>query len=180
MRRHLQSETESATEAAAAAGPEIGRAGLSLLRHPVHCLALGFGVGLVPRMPGTAGTLLAVIPGWWMLSLPMPGRIAMVAGLTLAGIWICGESSRRLGTHDHSAIVWDEIVGFLAVTLVLPPEPQWWIAAFVLFRLFDIAKPWPVGWLDRRVGGGLGIVLDDLAAAGLAAACLMVAKLVFV
>ena len=154
------------------------QASTSLLRQPVHLLALGFGVGLVPRAPGTIATMFAVIPGWLLLPIPELFRMALVAALALAGIWICGESSRRLETHDHSAIVWDEIVGFLAVTLVLPPEPLWWLAAFVLFRLFDIAKPWPVGYLDRRVGGGLGIMLDDLAAAGLAVMCLMLGRLV--
>ena len=154
------------------------QASSSLLRQPVHLLALGFGTGLVPRAPGTIATMFAVIPGWLLLPLPVLIRMALVAALALAGIWICGESSQQLETHDHSAIVWDEIVGFLAVTLVLPPEPLWWLAAFVLFRLFDIAKPWPVGYLDRRVGGGFGIMLDDLAAAGLTVVCLMLGRLV--
>ena len=113
------------------------------------------------------------------MPLPLPVRAALVAVLALAGIRVCGESARRLGTPDHPAVVWDEIVGFLAVTLVLPAEPLWWAAAFALFRLFDIAKPWPVGYLDRRVGGGLGIMLDDLAAAGLAAICVVVGRLAF-
>ena len=154
------------------------QASSSLLRQPVHLLALGFGTGLVPRAPGTIATMFAVIPGWLLLPLPVLIRMALVAAFALAGIWICGESSQQLETHDHSAIVWDEIVGFLAVTLVLPPEPLWWLAAFVLFRLFDIAKPWPVGYLDRRVGGGFGIMLDDLAAAGLTVVCLMLGRLV--
>ena len=154
------------------------QASSSLLRQPVHLLALGFGTGLVPRAPGTIATMFAVIPGWLLLPLPVLIRMALVAALALAGIWICGECSQQLETHDHSAIVWDEIVGFLAVTLVLPPEPLWWLAAFVLFRLFDIAKPWPVGYLDRRVGGGFGIMLDDLAAAGLTVVCLMLGRLV--
>ncbi len=155
------------------------RAGVALLRQPVHLLALGFGIGLVPVAPGTAATAAAGLAGWWLMPLPLPARAALVALLALAGIRICGESSRRLGTRDHPVVVWDEIVGFLAVSLVLPPEPPWWVAAFVLFRLFDIVKPWPVGYLDRRVGGGLGIMLDDLAAAGLAVACLTPGRLVF-
>ena len=154
------------------------QASSSLLRQPVHFLALGFGTGLVPLAPGTFATLFAVVPGWLLLPLPLPVRIPLVAALALAGIWICGESAQRLETHDHSAIVWDEIVGFLAVTLVLSPEPLWWVAAFVLFRLFDIVKPWPVGYIDRRVGGGLGIMLDDLVAAGLAVVCLALGRLV--
>ena len=155
------------------------QASVALLRQPVHLLALGFGVGLVPVAPGTAATAAAGLAGWWLMPLPLPARAALVAVLALAGIWICGESSRRLAARDHPAVVWDEIVGFLAVTLVLPAQPLWWAAAFVLFRLFDIAKPWPVGYLDRRVGGGLGIMLDDLAAAGLAVACLVPVRLVF-
>ena len=155
------------------------QASVALLRQPVHLLALGFGVGLVPLAPGTAATAAAGLAGWWLMPLPLPARAALVAVLALAGIWICGESSRRLEARDHPAVVWDEIVGFLAVTLVLPAQPLWWAAAFVLFRLFDIAKPWPVGYLDRRVGGGLGIMLDDLAAAGLAVACLVSVRLVF-
>lgn len=149
-----------------------------LLRQPVHFLALGFGVGLVPRAPGTVATVLAAAAGWWLSPLPMAIRAALVAAMALAGIRICGESARRLGEHDHSAIVWDEIVGFLAVTLVLPAQPLWWVAAFVLFRLFDIAKPWPVGYLDRRIGGGIGIMLDDLAAAGATAICVMLARMI--
>ena len=155
------------------------RPGIALLRQPVHLLALGFGVGLVPVAPGTAATAAAGLAGWWLMPLPLPARAALVAVLALAGVWICGESSRRLGTRDHPAVVWDEIVGFLAVTLALPAQPPWWAAAFVLFRLFDIAKPWPVGYLDRRVGGGTGIMLDDLAAAGLAVGCVLLGRLAF-
>ncbi len=155
------------------------QASVALLRQPVHLLALGFGVGLAPVAPGTAATAAAGLAGWWLMPMPLPARAALVAVLALAGIWICGESSRRLEARDHPAVVWDEIVGFLAVTLVLPAQPLWWAAAFGLFRLFDIAKPWPVGYLDRRVGGGLGIMLDDLAAAGMAVACLVPVRLVF-
>lgn len=153
------------------------QSGIALLRQPVHLLALGFGVGLVPVAPGTAATAAAGLAGWWLMPLPLSARAALVAALALAGIWICGESSRRLRKRDHPAVVWDEIVGFLAVTLALPAQPLWWAAAFVLFRLFDIAKPWPVGYLDRRVGGGMGIMLDDLAAAGLAVVCILLGRL---
>ena len=147
-----------------------------LLRHPVHLLALGFGAGLVPKGPGTAGTLVAIIPGWLMLPLPVAVRVVLVAVLFGLGVWICGESARRLGAHDHPAIVWDEIVGFLAISIILPPEPVWWVAAFVLFRFFDIAKPWPIRDLDHRLGGGIGIMLDDLAAAAFTVGCLIFAR----
>lgn len=148
----------------------------ALLRQPVHLFALGFGAGFAPRAPGTAGTLVAIVPGWLMLVWPLPWRAGLVATLFGLGVWICGESARRLGRHDPSAIVWDEIVGFLAVSLVLPPEPVWWAVAFVLFRVFDIAKPWPIRDLDHRLGGGVGIMLDDLVAAAFSAACLVVAR----
>ena len=154
------------------------RPGIALLRQPVHLLALGFGVGLVPVAPGTVATAAAALAGWWLMPLPLPARAALVAVLALAGVRICGESARRLGKGDHPAVVWDEIVGFLAVTLALPAQPLWWAAAFALFRLFDIAKPWPVGYLDRRVRGGMGIMLDDLAAAGATAICVMLARMI--
>ena len=97
----------------------------------------------------------------------------------VAGIWICGESARRLQVHDHPAIVWDEIVGFLAVCLVVPADIFWFAAAFALFRLFDIVKPWPIRDLDHSLGGGIGIMLDDLVAAGYGAACLLLYQYFF-
>ena len=107
-----------------------------------------------------------------MLPLPIVVRAALVVLLFGFGVWICGESARRLGEHDPSAIVWDEIVGFLAVSVMLPPEPFWWVVAFGLFRIFDIAKPWPIRDLERRSSGGVGIMLDDLVAAAFTVACL--------
>ncbi|MED5534336.1 MAG: phosphatidylglycerophosphatase A [Pseudomonadota bacterium] len=148
----------------------------TLLRRPIHLLALGFGVGLVPKGPGTAGTLIAIIPGWLMMPLPLVVRIAVVAALFGFGVWICGESARQLGVHDHPAIVWDEIVGFLGVSIILPPNPGWWVAAVILFRIFDIAKPWPIRDLDRRLGGGMGIMLDDLVAGVFTVGCLIFAR----
>ncbi|HEU4618646.1 MAG TPA: phosphatidylglycerophosphatase A [Gammaproteobacteria bacterium] len=142
------------------------------LRDPVHLVAFGFGAGLSPRAPGTAGSLLAILPAWLALGWPLPWKIALVAGLFAAGIWICGESARRLATHDHPGIVYDEIVGMLATCLVLADRAALLLAAFLLFRLFDIWKPWPVRDLDHRLAGGLGIMLDDLMAAAYAAACL--------
>ena len=92
--------------------------------------------------------------------------------LVLLGIWLCGESARRVGVHDHSGIVWDEIAGIFWVLFWLPPSLPWWVAGFALFRLFDIWKPWPISDLDHRLRGGLGIMLDDLAAALYAASLL--------
>lgn len=146
------------------------------LRSPVHLLALGFGAGLAPRAPGTAGTLVALPIAWLMLAFSLEVRAAVVIVLFAAGIWICGESARRLRTHDHPGIVFDEIVGLLATSLVLTEglaeSPFWLIGAFVTFRLFDITKPWPIRDMDHRLAGGLGIMLDDLMAAVYAAAAL--------
>ena len=97
--------------------------------------------------------------------LPLPWRIGLGVALFLAGIWICGESARRIGTHDHPGIVWDEIAGMYVVLLVVPPQISLYALAFLLFRLFDIWKPWPIRDLDHRLSGGLGIMLDDLVAA---------------
>ena len=144
----------------------------SLLTHPVDFLALGFGSGLVPKGPGTAGTVVA-IPVYLLLQpLTLNIYIALVAVLFLVGIPICEHTARRMGVHDHPAIVWDEIVGYL-VTMMFAPTGWLWVAAgFVLFRLFDIAKPWPIRLLDRNVGGGFGIMVDDLLAGIFAAAVL--------
>jgi len=147
---------------------------LRVLQDPVQVLATGFGSGCAPVAPGTFGTLVAVLPAWLMVGLPWPVRAASVAVLFVAGIWICGSSARRLGVHDHPGIVFDEIVGFLATMLAAPPGVSGFIAAFALFRLFDIVKPWPIRDLDHSLRGGVGIMLDDLAAAGYAAMCLLI------
>ncbi len=132
---------------------------------PVHWLALGFGSGLSPRAPGTAGTLVAFPLHALLLLLPWPAHAGLVAVACVVGIWICGESARRLGVHDHPAIVWDEIAAFLVVLALIPQSPAWWLAAFVAFRVFDILKPWPIREADHSLHGGLGIMLDDILAA---------------
>ncbi|HEY5622137.1 MAG TPA: phosphatidylglycerophosphatase A [Gammaproteobacteria bacterium] len=147
----------------------------ALLKQPVHLLALGFGSGLVPKAPGTAGTVVALPLAWLMLAWPPAAKIAVIAILFATGVWICGESARRLEVHDHPAIVWDEIVGMLATCLAMPPDARWLPVAFVLFRFFDIAKPWPIRDLDHRLRGGIGIMLDDIVAAVFAAVCLTLA-----
>ena len=142
------------------------------LRHPVHLLAFGFGAGLSPLAPGTAGTLVAVPVYLGLSLLPSWGYLLATALVIAAGVVICGWSARRLGVHDHPGIVWDEIAGYLVTMAWAPAGPLWVLAGFILFRLFDILKPWPIGWLDRRVGGGTGIMLDDVAAGVAAMACL--------
>ncbi|TCJ20225.1 phosphatidylglycerophosphatase A [Parasulfuritortus cantonensis] len=154
--------------------PEPGRPDWPFaLAHPAHFLALGFGSGLAPKAPGTAGTLAALPIYVLMHGLSAPVYWAAVALFMVAGVWICGRTGRDLGVHDHGGIVWDEIAAFLAV---LPFAPAvWWgyLLAFALFRLFDIWKPFPIAWFDARVPGGLGVMLDDVLAAGYAVLCLM-------
>ena len=135
-----------------------------LLLDPVHFLALGFGAGLSPRAPGTVATLVAVpmimfIASWGFIALAVAAVLMFVSG-----VYICGRSARKLGVHDHPGIVWDEFTG-LAVTLLGVPMEWYWVAAgFVLFRFFDIVKPWPIREADHSLSGGLGIMLDDVIA----------------
>ncbi len=136
-----------------------------VLSDPVHLLAFGFGLGLSPVAPGTVGTLLGVLFAWLALNLGFYAQIGIAVGLVVAGIWICDNSSRRIGQHDPGGIVWDEIAAMYIVLLFAPVTITAWILAFVLFRFFDIVKPWPIRDLDHSIRGGLGIMLDDLVAA---------------
>ena len=117
------------------------------------------------------GTLLAVGIYLPLSRLSLPAYVAGLSVVVLVGIWLCGKAARDLGVHDHPGIVWDEVAGYLVTMLAAPTGWLWIVAGFLLFRLFDIWKPWPIGWLDRRVGGGLGIMLDDLVAGGFAWLC---------
>ena len=136
-----------------------------VLRDPINFLAFGLGAGLSPVAPGTAGSLVGLALAWGTAELPLIWRLVVLIVLIVSGVWICGESARRIGVHDHPGIVWDEIAGIYAALLVAPP-PQWaWALGFGLFRLFDVWKPWPIRDLDHRLRGGLGIMLDDLVAA---------------
>jgi phosphatidylglycerophosphatase A len=136
-----------------------------VLTDPVHLLAFGFGLGLSPVAPGTVGTLLGVLVAWMALNLGFYAQIGIAVGLVVAGVWICDNSSRRIGQHDPGGIVWDEIAAMYIVLLFAPVTIAAWILAFVLFRFFDIVKPWPIRDLDHSIRGGLGIMLDDLVAA---------------
>ena len=131
---------------------------------PVHFLAFGFGSGLSPFAPGTAGTLAAIPLYLLLVQLPFWGYVAALLVMSLVGIWICGESSRRLGVHDHGGIVWDEFAGYLLTMLAAPAGWVWIVVGFFLFRLFDIWKPWPIRVVDRDVSGGFGIMFDDILA----------------
>lgn len=140
--------------------------------------ALGFGTGLAPKAPGTFGTLLGVaifllVPAGLILYL------ATVAALFCLGVWCCHRCALQLGVHDHPAIVWDEVVGYLIVMISVPPTMGWIVAGFIIFRFFDIVKPWPIGWIDRHIHGGLGIMLDDVFAAVYSAIAMQVLIAIF-
>ena len=137
---------------------------MSAMKDPVLVLALGFGAGLSRFAPGTFGTLVAVPLFWIMQPLPILYYSLITLALFAVGIALCGAAAQKLGVHDHPGIVWDEIVGYLITMLMAPAGIVWIIAGFVLFRLFDIWKPWPIAWLDAKVSGGLGIMVDDVLA----------------
>ncbi|MGR9043841.1 MAG: phosphatidylglycerophosphatase A family protein [Gammaproteobacteria bacterium] len=156
----------------------IGRnrlAARQVLSDPVLFLAFGFGSGLVKKAPGTLGTLAAV-PVFWIFS---QFGFMYYSGLTVlalvAGIGICGDAANKLGEHDFGGIVWDEVAGFLVTMWWMPLTWQTLVVGFALFRLFDIIKPWPIRWVDRRVSGGFGIMLDDILAGLLAAGVMSIA-----
>lgn len=139
-----------------------------MLQHPVHLLALGFGSGLARVAPGTFGTLVALPLFYALMALPAFLHLPLIAALFLAGIPICTKTSHALGVEDHGSIVWDEIVAMLLVLAFTPLSWKWWLAALVLFRLFDIWKPFPIRQCDARLKGGFGVMFDDLLAAGYA------------
>lgn len=135
------------------------------MRQPVNFLAFGFGSGLSPIAPGTFGTV-AGVPIYLLLCMcPFSVYMVFLAASMILGIWICGESSRNIGVHDHSGIVWDEITGFLFTMVPFVPSVDSVVAGFMAFRLFDVIKPWPISWFDRRIHGGFGIMFDDVIAA---------------
>jgi phosphatidylglycerophosphatase A len=141
--------------------------------HPAHCIALGFGTGLSPYAPGTAGTLLA-FPVFFVLraalgpfdSVPAALEFIGVVGVLFAiGVWACERTGRDLGIPDHGGMNWDEVVAMLLILLVTPEHWMWWGLAFVAFRFFDVVKPPPIRYVDRNVKGGLGVMFDDIVAA---------------
>lgn len=148
------------------------------LKNPWHLLATGFGSGLSPIVPGTMGTL-ASLPFYLLLahlSLPLYGLVVIAS--CIIGVKICQVTSDDMGVHDHGSIVWDEFAGMWITMLVVPMlglavfDWKWLATGFVLFRFFDMVKPWPIGWLDKRVHGGLGIMIDDIVAGVMAGVAL--------
>ena len=147
--------------------------------HPAHSIAFGFGAGLAPFAPGTAGTLIAWPLGWALAGADARLVFPVIAILFALGVWACELTGRHLGIADHGAMVWDEIVAFLLVLAILPRDLAWQAAAFVLFRAFDIAKPPPIREFERRFAGGFGVMFDDLVAAAYTLAVLAVIRRIF-
>lgn len=142
-----------------------------MLRHPAHVLAQGFGSGLSPIVPGTTGTLFAWLSfvvlstRWPNIFTPMNWGIIIVVGYFI-GVWACEVTGKNLGVADHGSMVWDEIIAFWLVLLLVTPAPlmtQFW--AFIAFRFFDMVKPPPIGYFDRKFKGGFGVMFDDIVAA---------------
>ncbi|EAS44426.1 phosphatidylglycerophosphatase A [Photobacterium profundum] len=143
------------------------------LKNPWHFLATGFGSGLSPIIPGTMGTVASIPLYLLIVQLPFAVYILITIVAAVIGITICQKTSDDMGVHDHGSIVWDEFVGFW-ITMAIAPVVSWqWIlAGFVLFRFFDMIKPWPISWLDKHVHGGFGIMVDDILAGFMAMICL--------
>lgn len=136
----------------------------SVWRNPVHFLAFGLGSGASPIAPGTAGTVVAVLIYLLLPAMDVVTYGAFVIASFVLGVWLCGKTARDLGVHDHGGIVWDEFTGFWLTMLLAPPGWLFVILGFLLFRFFDVVKPWPIGWVDRHVHGGVGIMMDDVLA----------------
>jgi phosphatidylglycerophosphatase A len=137
-----------------------------MLSHPAHCVALGFGTGLAPVAPGTVGTLLAfpihVLLAEYLDTLP---HVAAIVLLFVLGVWACGRTGRAMGIADHSGMVWDEVVAMLMILILIPATIVWWVAAFLVFRVFDVLKPPPIRYFDQTMKGGFGVMFDDILAA---------------
>ncbi len=149
------------TKAASANTPKLR----FLLQHPAHLFGLGFGSGLAKKAPGTFGTMVG-LPLFWLISIyTMPAQLIIIGALFLVGIYFCEVTGKALGVSDHGGIVWDEIVAMMLVLAFTPNQWQWWLAAFLLFRLFDIWKPFPIRQCDAKLKNGFGVMFDDLLAA---------------
>lgn len=138
-----------------------------------HILAFGLGSGLAKVAPGTWGSLVGVLLALPLLGAPVWLLLVVLIGGFFLGVYLCGKTAQDLGVHDHGGIVWDEFVGQWLV-LFFMPEKSWpyIILAFLLFRVFDVIKPWPIKWLDKKVHGGFGIMIDDVLAGIFALLCL--------
>ncbi|MCV6610894.1 MAG: phosphatidylglycerophosphatase A [Amphritea sp.] len=158
----------------------MNRAPSSVWKNPIHFLAFGLGSGAAPKAPGTFGTL-AAIPLFLLLQpLALHWYLLVLVVTFVVGIYLCGKTSEDMGVHDHGGIVWDEFVGYWVTMFAAPAGWLWIVIGFVLFRIFDIAKPWPISWADKKVHGGFGIMLDDLLAGLMALAVMQLLALYFI
>jgi len=149
---------------------------LNELKDPVVFIALGLGSGLAPKAPGTAGTLLTVPLVYFLQQQSTLVYVLVTLFVLATGSWICGYAAKKLQVHDHSAIVYDEVAGFLITMFLIPTGWHWMLAGFILFRFFDAVKPWPISWIDKNVHGGFGIMIDDVIAGAVSLACLLLAQ----
>ena len=133
---------------------------IAYLKNPIHLLATGFGSGLMPKAPGTFGTVAAIPVYLLMSQLDLLLFVVLTCLITVFGVFICDYTSKALKVHDHSGIVIDEIAGYLITMIAVPFDWLWILLGFILFRLFDILKPWPISWVDKKIHGGFGIMLD--------------------
>ena len=134
------------------------------IKNPIYIMATCFGIGLIPLAPGTFGSLFGMLIFWLTVHLGQETQIIIAGLLLVNGIWVCGVCSKRLNIHDHSSIVWDEMSAMYSLLLFVPSTGVSLLAVFLLFRLFDIWKPWPINIVDSKVHGGVGIMLDDIMA----------------
>ena len=146
---------------------------LNELKDPVVFTAVGFGSGLSPFAPGTAGTLLTVPLVYFLQQQDFLIYVTVTVFVLLTGSWVCGYAADKLQVHDHSGIVYDEVAGFLITMLLAPAGWEWMLAGFVLFRFFDAVKPWPISWFDKNLHGGFGILFDDVIAGIFSLCCLL-------
>mgnify|MGYP000243364500 CR=1 FL=1 len=136
-----------------------------VVQDPVYFIAFGFGSGLMPKAPGTWGTLAAIPVYLLLINFNWISYLILTVAAFILGVWVSDKVSEELGVHDYGGIVWDEVVGYLLTMFLAPHGWKWMLCGFLLFRIFDIWKPQPIGYIDQKVKGGLGIMLDDVLAA---------------
>jgi len=141
-------------------------------KNPWHFLAFGFGLGTLPLIPGTWGTLGGVLFYWLLSGLPLKFYVLVVLSGSIAGCWICEKVSKDIGQYDYSGVVFDEIAGYCITMTAVPASLFNLCAGFILFRIFDIIKPWPIRWIDEHIKNGFGMMFDDVLAGILACAVL--------
>ena len=143
------------------------------LKDPVVFIAMGFGSGLSPKAPGTAGTLMSVPLVYFLQQQSVLVYSLVTLFVLLTGSWVCGYAAKKLQVHDHSGIVYDEVAGFLITMFMVPQSWSLMLIGFLLFRFFDAVKPWPISWFDKNLHGGFGILFDDVVAGVISLLCLM-------